>query len=170
MDISSRESEFNHLVFEHQAMLHKICHIYSDTMEDRQDLFQEIVINLWKGFSGFRQQSSFSTWMYRVALNTAISQKRKSKNRLGKKEQLKEFSLQTDDHSSRDAEVRSMALYKGIQQLKKIEKAVILLYLEGKSYKEIADITGLSKTNVSVRLVRIKTKLGKLVKSILSNS
>ncbi len=170
MEASKREEEFNQLVFENQAIIHKICRIYGVLPQDREDLFQEIIFNLWKGFASFRNEAAFSTWLYRVALNTAITQKKKSRNRLGMEVMLTDSYSNENKDEIMEHHVQVRALYKGIQQLKKVEKAIILLYLEEKTYQEIADITGLTKTNVSVKLVRIKAKLEKLVKSILSNS
>ncbi|KAA3626801.1 MAG: sigma-70 family RNA polymerase sigma factor [Bacteroidetes bacterium] len=170
MEASRREEEFNQLVFENQAIIHKICRVYCVFPQDREDLFQEIVFNLWKGFASFRNEAAFSTWLYRVALNTAITQKKKNRNRLGREVKLRDTYTGDAKDEILEQEIQVRALYKGIQQLKKVEKAIILLYLEEKTYQEIADITGLTKTNVSVRLVRIKTKLEKLVKAILSNT
>lgn len=170
MEASRKEEQFNQLVFENQAIIHKICRVYCVLEQDREDLFQEIVFNLWKGFTSFRNESAFSTWLYRVALNTAITQKKKNRSRLGREVKMREILPGNNREEIMEQELQIGALYKGIQQLKKVEKAIILLYLEEKTYQEIADITGLTKTNVSVKLVRIKAKLEKLVKSILSNS
>lgn len=170
MNISETEQKFNKLIYENQAILHKICHVYCEVEADREDLFQEMIINLWKGFASFKRKASFSTWMYRVALNTAISQTRKRKKRFWERTTLEKDVAYEENKDKQEKEIQLNALYSAIRQLKKVERAIILLYLEEKSYQEIAEITGLSKSNVSVKLVRIKLKLEKIVKSILSKS
>jgi RNA polymerase sigma-70 factor (ECF subfamily) len=141
-----------------QGILGRICAVYAQDEESRRDLRQEMLLQLWRSHSSFRSQSSFSTWMYRVALNTALMYRRKEKRRRP--------TVSIDDVPSPDSENQAAAngedvqfLYRCIQQLPKLERAVILLHLEQKSYQEIADVTGLSEGSVSVRLVRIKQKL-----------
>ncbi len=153
--------EFTELFVKNQNIVHKICSIYFDGKPDKEDYFQEIVLQLWKAFPGFRKESKFSTWMYRVALNTAIDLIRKektqpklfqlSKSELLIKENKKEFSEQQEK------------LYAAIAQLNDIEKAIILLYLEDYSYKEISEIVGISETYTGVKINRIKTQLQKMI-------
>jgi RNA polymerase sigma-70 factor (ECF subfamily) len=157
------EKEFEQLVFENQDLILKVCSIYFNNQVDQEDLFQEIVINLWKGLPSFRGMSKLSTWIYRVSLNTALSQLRRlNRKKIFFSESIPENNLITEAKNP-DADPRIIALRRGIDQLKPIEKAVILLYLEEKSYEEISEITGLSIKNVSVRIFRIKKKLEKLV-------
>ena len=161
MSKSISDTEFETLIFENQSLIHKICGIYASTEVDQQDLFQEIIINLWQGIEGFEGKSKISTWIYRVGLNTAISKARKSKrNVLQYTQNLPEREWQADTDHEREITV----LYQAIDQLKPSEKAIILLYLESKSYEEISEIVGISKSNVSVKLVRLKKKLEQLMK------
>jgi RNA polymerase sigma factor (sigma-70 family) len=159
------EKEFMELVNGNRALIFKVCNLYCKDVESRHDLFQEIVLQLWRSFPGFRKESSGSTWIYRVALNTAISNFRRE-NRKPEKTSLALTELDIPDlsgHLSRQEELDS--LYQAIQQLTEIEKAIILLYLDEKSYEEISDIMGISISNVGVRLNRIKNKLTQLVKN-----
>ena len=151
---------FSELVKENQAVIHKITMVYENTWAGREDLFQEICLQLWKAYSGFREESSFSTWMYRVALNTAISDVRKRKS-LFSTEPLRETDHVSWD-TPRDHE-NTQQVYSAISKLNRIDKAIILLWLEEKSYQEIAAIIGTSKNNISVKLVRIKRKLEEMI-------
>jgi RNA polymerase sigma factor (sigma-70 family) len=142
------------------GIVHQVCHTYfrRDAME-REDVFQDIMYQLWKSYPQFKGESKFSTWMYKVALNTAITHVRR-KTRTPQNAELTESvaqDLHTNEHMSRVEEVR--LLHEAIAALTDIDKAIILLHLEDQSYDEIASITGLTKTNVSVRLVRIKRAL-----------
>ncbi len=150
----SREIEKN------QGIIHKITLVYANNSVDREDLFQEICLQLWKSFPNFREDSKFSTWMYRVALNTAISNIRKGKNQI-EYEQLNNYSQSQPDEETDYDNIRK--LYTAISKLNRIDKAIILLWLEEKSYEEIASIIGTSKTNISVKLVRIRKKLEEIV-------
>ncbi len=156
--------QFIDLVLENQNIIHKICGVYCYNHQDRQDLYQEIVLQIYKSFDRFRGESSFSTWMYRIALNTAITQRRK-RNRL---EQLHDFTdldlLQANMEPNLDEEVK--LLYLSIQKLKKTDRAIILLWLEEKSYQDISDITGLTVKNISVKLVRIKRELTEIINKL----
>jgi len=151
---------FSKLIEQHQAIIHKVCMVYANGRADREDLFQEICLQLWKSFPNFREEAQFSTWMYRVALNTAISTVRKKKNAFSF-ESLRETDT-IAEHTSNKTE-QSKMLYSAISKLNRIDKAIILLWLEGKNYKEIATIMGTSEKNVSVKLVRIKRRLEELV-------
>ena len=142
------------------GIVHRVCHTYFpyDTAE-REDLFQDIMYQLWKSYLQFKGESKFSTWMYKVALNTAITHIRRS-TRVPQKAELTESiggTAHTDEHTGRLEEVR--LLHEAIAALSHLDKAIILLHLEEQNYDEIACITGLTKTNVSVRLVRIKRVL-----------
>jgi RNA polymerase sigma factor (sigma-70 family) len=142
------------------GIVHQVCHTYfrRDAVE-REDVFQDIMYQLWKSYPQFKGESKFSTWMYKVALNTAITHIRRS-NRTPRNAELTEpvaFSPHINEHMSRVEEVH--LLHEGIAALSDIDKAIILLHLEDQNYDEIASVTGLTKTNVSVRLVRIKRAL-----------
>ena len=154
------KKEFSELIQKNQAIIHKITRVYENGWANREDLFQEICLQLWKSYANFREEAQFSTWMYRVALNTAISNVRKKKN--GFSFELLRATDRISEESS-DEKDRVNLLYRAISRLNRIDKAIILLWLEEKNYEEIAAIMGTSKTNVSVKLVRIKRKLEELV-------
>ncbi|MCY7359752.1 MAG: sigma-70 family RNA polymerase sigma factor [Rudanella sp.] len=157
------EKEFIELINRHPGILYKVCRAYGQQEADRQDLYQEIVLQLWRAFPMFRQQANASTWMYRVAMNTAISDYRKGK-RTHPTIPFSQLITTLPDLSDEDtlpAEISQ--LYEAINQLGKIEKALILLYLDDKRYDEIASIMGITKSNVGVKLNRVKAKLEKLV-------
>jgi RNA polymerase sigma-70 factor (ECF subfamily) len=162
------ESEFGKVIYDNQGLILKVCNIYCRNQSDRDDLFQDIMINLWKGLPSFKGNSKLSTWIYRVSLNTAISKFRKKRRMefvgFDTVPELKDDSV---DEKETDKESSIKALYIGISKLNPVEKAIILLYLEEKTYDEIADITGISKSNVSVRLVRVKRKLETIIKPLL---
>jgi len=157
------ERKFMELMHEHQGIIHKICFLYCRRRSDKEDLYQEIVLQLWRSYPSFKGKSTFSTWMYRVALNTAISMKRKFRV-LAEPDTLPD--MLTDDESTMDLAEEVKILYKAISRLAKVEKAIILLWLEDKSYDEIAETTGITIKNVSVKLVRIKAKLSVLIKDL----
>lgn len=160
------EKDFEALIVEHQTLILKVCDIYCDQKADKEELFQDIVIHLWKGLPSFKGKSKVSTWIYRVSLNTAISRARKKKrSRLVFPGKIPDRPLSTSNENQ--DQTRIQALYKAINQLKAIEKAIVLLYLEEKSYKEIGEVMGISEKNVSVRLVRLKKKLEKLLKPLM---
>jgi RNA polymerase sigma-70 factor (ECF subfamily) len=151
---------FSELIIRNQGLIHKITLIYIDNPADREDLFQEICLQLWKSYPNFRQESKFSTWMYRVALNTAISNVRKQKTRVVCEPLANYRQVEAEPDESYD---NVLQLYAAVSKLNQIDKAIILLWLEEKSYEEIASITGLSKSNVSVKLMRIKKKLEEMI-------
>jgi RNA polymerase sigma-70 factor (ECF subfamily) len=144
---------------QNQNIVHKICRIYTTNPDAHNDLFQEITIQLWKNYSKFRGDSKFSTWMYRVALNTAISLYRKS-TRTIKTQDISDVSYKISSTNYDDTEeVQLKSLYKAIQKLNDINKALIYLYLENKPYKEISETLGISSVNARVKMNRAKEKL-----------
>jgi len=153
------EKEFLEIIRINQGIIHKVTSIYCDNEEDRQDLFQEILTQLWKSFRSFRNESKFSTWMYRVALNTAITSFKKNR-RQPAISRLSGDNYQIADDSSPQETDEDIAMLKlAIGKLSGIEKSIILLLLENKSYEEIAEITGITQNYVRVKMNRIKTKL-----------
>lgn len=154
----AKEIAFAELIRKHQGLLFKVTSIYTNNSADREDLFQEVVYQLWKSFDSFRNESKISTWMYRVAMNTAISQLKKHKRRPNAIP-ISDSILSYHENSDDNFEERLRMLYRYIEQLNILEKGLMLLLLEGKSYKEIAEITGLSDSNVGTRISRIKKKL-----------
>lgn len=157
------KKEFTVLLEQNRGIIHKVAMLYTHNKEDREDLYQDIYYQLWRSIGTYKQEAKFSTWMYRVAINTAISQVRKKKEPLVPIEQIREPE---DDASNADKEEQIQILFKAISQLNKIDKAIILLWLEEKSYEEIAEILGISKSNVSVKLVRIKQNLSERMKGL----
>ncbi len=160
MSDSTQEKAFTELVLQNEKLIYKVCSVYVSEEFPVSDLYQEVVYNLWKAFPKFRNESSLSTWIYRIALNSCISGIRKEIKRprhLPIVSQLEEYLPEPD---SFEENIREM--YRLIHQLKTIERTIILLYLEEKSYQEIADITGLTLSNVAIKLKRIKEKLRKM--------
>ena len=158
----SKTAEFTQLISENEGAIYKITSVYTNDQDSQKDLYQEIVLQLWNSFDAFKGASKRGTWLYRVALNTAISYLRKSKkhNVLVPIDQVVLDITEAHDSSF---EERLKALYAHIRELGSLEKGIVLLYLEDKSYEEISAITGLSVTNVATRLSRIKSKLKKQI-------
>ena len=159
MNDSNIEKAFIELIQKNERLIYKVCSIYVSDEFPISDLYQEVVYNLWKGFPKFRNECSVSTWMYRVALNTCITGMRKEFRR-PQHVCILDFKENLIEPESMEENIREM--YKLIYQLKTLERAIILLYLEEKSYQEIADITGLTLNNVAIKLKRIKEKLKKM--------
>ena len=163
MNSCQENAELIRLIDENKGIIHKVSLLYTSNQTDKEDLFQEICLQLCRSFKSYRHESKFSTWLYRVALNTAINTLRKKKNKITTVDLgfAKHFAVK---ESSKEEETKM--LMQSIARLNKIEKALIMLWLEDKKYDEIAEIMGLSKTNVSVKLVRIRKKLEKIIKNI----
>lgn len=158
------ENKFTELVQENQGIVHKICRIYTDTPEAHEDLFQEIVLQLWKSFDSFKGDSKFSTWMYRVSLNTAITLIRK-KHRTIETSSIDSqvyFDIKSNEEDEAKQE-RLKLLYTSIKMLNDVERALVLLYLEDLPYKEIAATLGITEVNARVKMNRIKDKLKELM-------
>lgn len=152
------EQEFVTLIQEYERVIYKVCYLYTTPHATLNDLYQEVVINLWKAYPKFRNECKISTWIYRIALNTCISFIRKEKNipEIVTLSQIADRIEETDE-----TQVMLKRLYSMINRLGQLEKSIVLLYLEDKSYEEIAEITGLTLTNVATKLSRIKDKLRK---------
>jgi len=159
------EKEFIQIVQKNQGIIHKVCNIYCDEQEDRNDLFQEIVAQLWKSFPTFREESKFSTWMYRVALNTAITSFKKTKRRPDQSRLTYENYQVKDESYHADTEENIKTLHRAVAQLTGVEKSIVLLFLENKKYEEIAEITGITQNYVRVKMNRIKKKLKKFMET-----
>lgn len=150
------KDQFTAEILPHQALIHKICRMYRDTPEDREDLFQEIIYQLWKSYPKFEGKSKITTWMYRIGLNTAMASFRKPKVALHYSDAIPEKKI---PHETPTDTWREDLLFAAIRKLEEDERALIALYLEDLSYAEIAEVIGISENNVGVRLNRIKTKL-----------
>lgn len=153
------ENEFLELINLNSGIVHKVSRAYCKDPINRQDLFQEIIFQLWKSYPTFSGQSKFSTWMYQVSLNTAMTYFRKGKKNL-EKDSLEDYHFNVGASQDQTAAGdRIGVLYSVIDTLSAVDKMIILLHLDDKNYEEIALITGLTKSNISVRLVRIKKSL-----------
>ena len=153
------EQRFVAQLEENQNIVHKICRMYTNDQQSHKDLFQEITIQLWRAYPKVRGDSKFSTWMYRVALNTAITLYRKSKRRIKTQDydtvHFKISDIPYDDETEQQLNL----MYKAVKQLNDIEKALVFLYLEDKNYRDISETLGISEVNARVKMNRIKTKL-----------
>jgi RNA polymerase sigma-70 factor (ECF subfamily) len=148
------------LIQEHQGIIHKICRLYRDSKEDREDLFQEITYQLWKSFPSFKGEAKVSTWMYRIALNTAIASFRKKRLDVEYHPVLPDLP---DDEVDEEYAIRQETLFATLKQLNESERAIVALYLDDLSYRQIAEIIGINENNVGVKLNRIKLKIQKLL-------
>ena len=153
-----REEYFTQLVRENKSTIYTVCYMFSQDEEEVHDLFQETLINMWKGIDSFREESKISTWIYRVALNTCLLQERK------KKKEVKKVPLTMDvnffqDEDANAAQVRM--LHQRIGKLGLVDRALVMMWLEGMSYDEIGTVMGISAQNVGVKLYRIKEQLKK---------
>ncbi|WP_196889263.1 RNA polymerase sigma factor [Aureivirga sp. CE67] len=157
------EKDFLDKIDKNQNIIHKICRAYTSDEDSHKDLFQEITIQLWQAYGSFRGEAKFTTWMYRVALNTAISIYRK-KSRQVNTSSMDEYNFQVAYKPYDSTEEEQLELiYKAIQQLSDIDKALILLFLEDKSFKEIGETLGISYVNARVKMMRAKEKLKKII-------
>ena len=157
--MTEKERQFELLVREHKRTIYTVCYMFSKDSDEVDDLFQEILIRLWKGFDSFEERSSTRTWIYRVALNAAINNDKKERRRV----KTVPLTIDIDPYDSDDPSTQQIRqLYDRINQLDLIDRSLILLWLEGVSYDEIGAIIGITPTNVGVRLLRIKDKLAKM--------
>lgn len=150
------EQEFANIVREHKSTIYTVYYMFSKNQDEVDDLFQEVLLNLWRGIEHFKGESKLATWIYRISLNTCISADRKKK-----KHATETLSQQADIYAATDeAETRQIQmLHKRVHRLRPFDRAIVLLWLEGLPYEEIGAITGISAKNVSVRLVRIREEL-----------
>jgi RNA polymerase sigma-70 factor (ECF subfamily) len=160
---NKEEKTFVNLVNQHQGLIHKVCLMYEFDYEARNDLFQEIVLQLWKSFESFRGEAKITTWMYRIALNTAISGLRK-KNRKLLTEDLHERHMNISERNDNEQQEEDFdKLQWAIRQLNEIDRAMIMMALDEVPYDEIADTIGITQNNVRVRMNRIRERLRKLM-------
>lgn len=150
------ELQFTKIIKEYRKTIYTVCYFYSKDSEEVNDLYQEILINLWKGFEKFRGESSLKTWIWRVSLNTCNNQERKKKSSV----QTIPLSIDIDLYNDDDVQSKQIQiLYDRINRLDVFDRAIILLWLENMNYQDIADVVGISLSNVTTRLFRIKEQL-----------
>ena len=157
--MKQQEELFAQLVREHKSTIYTVCYMFSHDEDEVNDLFQETLINMWKGIGSFREESKISTWIYRVALNTCLLQERK------KKKEVKKVPLSMDvnfyeDNDANSTQVRQ--LHQRIGKLGLVDRALVMMWLEGMNYEEIGAVMGISSQNVGVKLFRIKEQLKKI--------
>ena len=156
--MKSKEQEFSQLINDNQGLIIKVSRLYTNTLEDEQDLFQEIVLQLWRSYDTFKGQSKISTWMYRVALNTAITLFRK-KTKSAKTDELHDFHYQGFDEIDDEKQQQISLLYKVIKMLPKVERAIVMMYLDDLPYKDISENLGITEVNARVKMNRLKKTL-----------
>ena len=159
MENKNLEADFLTLVQRNSRIIYKVASFYADEKNSLDDLYQDVVLNLWTAFPNFRNESQTSTWIYRIALNTCVSFYRKNKRRPNCIELNRDFIQYTEENEA------VAKLYESINRLGKLERALILLHLEDRPHKEIADIMGITITNVSTKINRIKEKLKQISKN-----
>ena len=165
MQKQDTERQFEKHIAENEMLIHKVCNIYAYSRADRDDLFQEIILQLWKSYPKFKGAAKFSTWLYRVAINTAITGLRKKKNIITSYDPATPHADIKDDTAAIEDEERLQQLYAAIEKLNQLEKAIVMLYMEDRSYEEMEDILGINQGNLRVKLSRIKEKLRELTKN-----
>ena len=159
---NDKEHQFELLVRQHKRTIYTVCYMFSRNKAEIDDLFQEILIRLWNGFDNYEGRSTAQTWIYRVALNTAINQDKKERRRI----ETVPLTVDIDPYEADDPKTQQIReLYDRISRLDLIDRSLILLWLEGISYDEIGAIIGITPNNVGVRLARIKEKLVKMSKN-----
>jgi len=155
MATPQQQERFQALIEEHKKILYKICNTYCRNRDDREDLAQEILVQLWRSFGAFDARCRFSTWMYRIALNVAISYCRRESVRARHVLSGDERLLNISEEATNPAE-ELLLLHQFIDRQDPLNKALLLLYLDGNSYQEIAEVLGISQTNVATKISRLK--------------
>ena len=160
--MSAKEQEFSKLIKDNQGLIIKVSRLYTNSLEDEQDLFQEIVLQLWRSYDSFKGQSKISTWMYRVALNTAIKKKKK-KTKSPQTDELMDFHhsgyMEDDDEKQQQVSL----LYKVIKMLPQVERAIVMMYLDDLPYRDISENLGITEVNARVKMNRLKKTLKELM-------
>lgn len=166
LSVERKEAEktFEKMIVAHEGLLHRVCRIYAFTNADRQDLFQEIVLQLWQAFPRFKGEAKLSTWLYRVAINTAITGLRRKKDFITAYEP-ENLPQNMDENTSAAEEERLHQLYSAIAFLNEIERTLVMLYLDDRTYEEMEDILGISSSTLRVKMNRVKEKLRKRTKN-----
>jgi RNA polymerase sigma-70 factor (ECF subfamily) len=167
--MEKQKTTFLSALKENQDKLYRICSIYSDSNEDSKDLFQEVLVHIWKSMNSFKGNSSIDTWMFRIALNVCLrfkSKHTKNQNRFIRLDSISISNIGSEEVNEKDIE-KLIALRKCVKNLKEGDKAIVALYLEGLAYREISDILGLSENHIAVKIKRIKSKLFNCINEIL---
>ena len=159
------KEKFITLIKQHEGLILKICKMYGNTAEDQADIYQDIALQLWRSFPSFKETSKVSTWIYRIGLNTAITRLRKEKKHSNKKE-IDDWAMALPSSSYKEEQEKDQLMQLAIQQLTEIEKSIVLLYMEDKSYKEMAEIIGITESNIGFKLNQIKTKLKLIITTL----
>ena len=160
--MSSKEKEFSQLIKDNQGLIIKVSRLYTNTSEDEEDLFQEIVLQLWRSYDTFKGDSKISTWMYRVALNTAITLFRK-KTKSPKTDELLDFHYKDFLEDDDEQQQKISLLYKVIKMLPNVERAIVMMYLDDLPYRDIAENLGITEVNARVKMNRLKKTLKQLM-------
>lgn len=160
--MSAKEKEFSQLIKDNQGLIIKVSRLYTNSIEDEQDLFQEIVLQLWRSYDTFKGQSKISTWMYRVALNTAITLFRK-KTKSPQTDELQDFHYKNFVEDDEEKQQQISTLYKVIKMLPNVERAIVTMYLDDLPYKDIAENLGITEVNARVKMNRLKKTLKELM-------
>lgn len=167
----SEREQFINIINEHKRLLYKVIHSYCRNSDDRKDLEQEIIIQLWKSLKNYNHEFKLSTWIYKIALNVAISYYRRDFKRTKTIEPYNDtiFKIAVEEDDNEEHINKTILLHKFINKLDELNKAIIILYLDDKSYSEISEITGLTETNVGTKINRIKRKLKESISLINDN-
>ncbi|MDQ3845123.1 MAG: sigma-70 family RNA polymerase sigma factor [Bacteroidota bacterium] len=160
----NQETEFLELIGKHQGIIHKVCSVYEHTVHARQDLFQEIIIQLWRNWHQYRGEANLSTWLYRVAINTAITFYRKQRKNMEAAADAY-YKQALPDEAYKETEEQIQILYRTLHHLTHLERAIVLLYFDNKSYKEMEDVLGIKEGTLRVKMNRLKEKLRHLLTS-----
>lgn len=155
------EKEFVQLVQQNAGIIHKVIHLYVDHPEDRRDLYQEVLLQAWKSYAGFKGEAAFSTWLYRISLNTVLTFRRRQRVPISELPSQLDLASEPARHNSEDSEL----LWLAIKQLNEIDRVIITLHLDGYDNEEIAEVTGLNKNNTTVRLHRAKQSVVQRLKN-----
>lgn len=162
MSHQMNQNDFIALIQENRGIIHKVTHLYCTLEEDKEDLFQEIIIQLWKSYGKFRGDAKFSTWMYRIAINTAITSIRKTSRTIRTvSTETIPVEIQLEQYD-KEKETQLSQLYAAIKELNEIERSIVMLYLDDKPYDEMEEILGINQNNLRVKMNRIKDKLRKI--------
>ena len=163
METKQLEKDFLDMIAAHERIIYKVCYVYANDRDDLNDLFQEVALNLWKSFPHYRGDSKLTTWVYRITMNTCITYLRQSYTEPLTIPLTTDIAERFADQDEKAEQLRE--LYLLISQLGKLERALILLWLDERSYQEMADILGISKASIAVKLHRVKEKLKKMSNS-----